>query len=558
MLLAGTGEWSGSGAGPMSDLGPNQTAHLELQHVSQSIAPDNDERLRRLTRATRTVFDVLIVGGGINGAGIAHEAARRGLHVLLLEQHDYGFGTTWRSTKLIHGGLRYLEHLEWRLVAEGLRERGALLRDLPALVRPLPFLTPVFRYGRFSRRQLQLGLTAYDLLARGSSLPPHRYLSHQAALALEPALPSEEITGAFTYWDAQVELPERLCWEEIAAAGRHGAVAFNYVQVTDFLQERGRVRGVMAVDRESGRSLELRARTVVNASGPWVDRVLAGRTARGPLLDGTKGTHIVADLSGPVPRRAIYAEAATDGRPFFVVPWRGAFLIGTTDNRFSGDPATVRPTLEEVMYLLDETKKLIPGVDITPAAVRYAFAGVRPLARAPGRQEGAISRRHFVIDHSLAGPAGLYSVTGGKLTSFRSLAREAVAAVVKALGRHLEAEKGRPDHRWNGFAGADGANAEALALLNPSLRLGVGASERVTLADVARAIVHEDARTVGDVLLRRTAAGWARDRGQAAAPAVAALLGRARRWNEQQVAQAVADYQREIDSNLFPLDSVNE
>ena len=526
-------------------------------------------RAALLAEAATRAFDLIVVGGGINGAGIARDAALRGLSVLLLEQHDYGWGTTWRSTKLIHGGLRYLEHREFRLVFEGLRERAVLLRTAPHLVRPLPFLLPVFRGGRYGRHTVRAGLALYDLLSVGSPLPGHRALSAEQVRALEPAIRHEGLTGGFSYYDAQAVFPERLCLENVLGARDAGALAFNHVAVTGLCSNRrgGPVAGVRARDAETGADLEFRGRVVVNAGGPWADRLLRQTGSGETLLGGTKGSHIVVDFGGAGPRHAIYAEAGADGRPFFIIPWRGFHLIGTTDLRFDGDPAAVMPEEHEVEYLCRETRRVLGGLPLNDEHVLYAFAGVRPLPRHAGRggREGAITRRHFIRRHDSTGHAGLLSIIGGKLTSYRHLAEETVDLVCKLLGRAPghSTTAARPlvpgappdtDNPLNSrLASIYGGRAEAvmaLARVDHALAAPLCPHGADIAAQVVHAVRREGARTVADVLLRRTPVGWNACRGIDAAPAAARMLAHELGWDTARAVSAVEAYRREVDATL--------
>lgn len=527
--------------------------------------PRPHERGAALAATADRAYDLIVVGGGINGAGIARNAALRGLSVALFEDRDYGFGTTWRSTKLIHGGLRYLEHREFRLVAEGLRERAVLLRTAPHLVRPLEFLLPVFRGGRYSRHMIQAGLTLYDLLGGRGGLPRHRTLSRRRAVALEPALNQPAITGAFRYYDAQVALPERLCWETVRSAAEAGAAAFNHVTVIGLVRGQGRIHGVLVRDTESGAEHEVRGRTVINAAGPWVDALLRGLPAASDQVGGTKGVHLVVDWQGRGPRRALYAEAGADGRPFFIIPWRGRHLIGTTDTRYTGDPWDARPDAEDVAYLRQEVTRLLPGVPLRDDAILYAYAGVRPLPRASVRREGAITRRHIIRSHS--GLNGLISVVGGKLTSYRSLADEVVRRVCKMLGREPGADPTRAQPLVPGLLrpvheqglshlqpvyGGRAAELAAMIRLEPAFSTRLCPHGADVVAQAVYAVRHEQARSVGDVLLRRTPAGWNACRGIDAAPAVATLLGKELAWDNVRVQAEVANYRAEVDATLFP------
>ena len=519
-----------------------------------------------LAQLARRDYDVVIVGGGINGAAIARLAALRGRSVLLLEAHDYGWGTTWRSTKLIHGGLRYLEHGEFGLVFESLRDQATLLRAYPDMVRPLELLLPVFLDDRHGARTIALGLTLYDTLAFGRHLPRHQRLSLQQTWRLEPALRRSGLTAAFRYYDCQIAYPERLCLQTLQEARQMGAEAVSRAAVTELqFGENGAVRGVIVRDEELGASHAITAGVVVNAAGPWVDDLLergGERTSR--LLGGTKGTHLVVDYHGRGPRRATYAEARADHRPFFIVPWRGKHLVGTTDTRFKGPPGEVRATAAEIAYLLREANALLPHAPLSPADVEYAYAGVRPLPASDDDRTGAITRRHIVRDHAEHGRPGLISIIGGKLSTFRSLARAAMPAIDRRLGPPpkrgdgelpyiaapaLIPAAGLPPRTLSYLRQMYGpAFAPLCALLagKPELREPICPHGPDILAQLRFAALHEGARSLGDALLRRTGVGWNRCHGLECAEGAANVLAAALGWDAGRVEREVAAYTIEV------------
>src|SRR6185437_9103572 len=403
---------------PPAAVAPSGGAHARLGRPGMNVAE----------AASGGPFDLVVIGGGINGCAIAEEAAARGLRTALFEATDFGFGTTWRSTKLIHGGLRYLEHGDVRLVFESLRERAWLLKTRPYLVKPQRFILPMLPWTRRPSWQLGVGLSAYDLLALYRGVPAHRRLSNAALRELAPFLPDETADG-FTFYDARVIAPERLCLELALAARTHGALVANHATVTN-IEADG--RSVTAVEVEhNGQNYRFATTAVINAAGPWVDAVnRAANTGAPDLLSATRGAHILVELNERPSRDAIFSTAKSDGRVFFSVPQEELLLVGTTDDRFDGDPGAVRPTAADVDYLLSEARILLPGLDITRERIRSSYAGLRPLQKVKGGPEASISRRHAVIDHGKdGGPRGLYSVVGGKLSTFRPLAREAVATL---------------------------------------------------------------------------------------------------------------------------------
>jgi glycerol-3-phosphate dehydrogenase len=382
-------------------------------------------------------YDVIIIGAGINGAGIARDAAMRGLKVLLIDKGDIGSGTTSWSTRLIHGGLRYLEYGELGLVRESLREREILLKIAPHLVRPLPILIPLYKNNRRGPWTLRAGMLAYDILSYDKSLESHRFLSRHETLLKTPGLDPHGLVGSALYFDAQIEFPERLTVENVIDARENGAEVRTYTESKRILDDQARVRGVETEDVLTGEKNTFFADVIVNVAGPWVDSVIAGSVQHnGKLIGGTKGSHIVVRPFPGAPDNAIYAETQRDHRPFFIIPWNSLYLIGTTDVRFEGPPETAVATEAEIDYLLAEAVRLIPESGLDRESVLYSYSGVRPLPASGEGDPGGITRRHFIHKHALH---GLFSVIGGKLTTYRSLSEQAVDTVFKSLGRSVPA-----------------------------------------------------------------------------------------------------------------------
>ncbi|GIW17593.1 MAG: glycerol-3-phosphate dehydrogenase [Tepidiforma sp.] len=501
-------------------------------------------------------LDVAVIGGGINGAAIARAAAAHGLRAALFEASDYGFGTTWRSTKLIHGGLRYLEHGDVGLVFESLRERAWLLATRPYLVRPQRFLLPVLPWTRRPAWQLRMGLATYDLLALYRGVPGHRRLSDARLRELAPYLPAEA-RGGFSFFDARVIAPERLTWELVREARQLGAVCFNHCPVVAIEAPGGSVEAVVV--EQSGQRVRVPARAVVNAAGPWVDAVnRLGDLPPPELLGVTRGSHIVVELDGDPGHDAVFSTAKSDGRVFFAVPQDDLLLIGTTDDRYDGDPGAVQPTAEDIAYLLEEGRALLPGLDIRKERVRYAYAGLRPLQKVAGGPEAAITRRHAVIDHGkLGGARGMYSVVGGKLSTFRPLANDVIERLL-----------GRKAARWEAAAPA-GWREQLLGLgfdhpLRRHLRrYGAEAPRAAELGrdllcphapglegEVQFAARFEQAATVGDALLRRTGIGWAKCRGLCCHQRAAELMGEELGWDAAERQRQAAAYEAEVAYHL--------
>src|SRR5713101_467150 len=308
----------------------------------------------------RGPLDVLIVGGGIVGTGIARDLALRGLNVGLVEQHDLASGTSSRPTRLIHGGLRYLEMFDFALVRTDMREREVLLRKAPHLVQPLRFLMPMYGKGVLYRAKLQAGMQLYDVLSFDKSLPTRQWLTRPEALSAEPGLNPTDLQGAWQFYDGQVSLVERLVIENALDAASEGGVILTYARAERFIRDvTGAVVGAVVRDTLSGREIEARARLTVNASGPWLDLTTAGiRPGRRPLLRLTKGVHLVTPAAT---QHAHVLFAQRDGRLFFVIPWLGYSLVGTTDTDYQGDPSDVAATAEDVEYLVEEAQRAFPG-----------------------------------------------------------------------------------------------------------------------------------------------------------------------------------------------------
>ena len=500
--------------------------------------------------AAGPALDAAIVGGGINGAAIARELAARGQRVALFEQDDFGFGTTWRSTKLIHGGLRYLEHGDVRLVFESLRERKWLLQTRPHLVRPLRFLLPELPWTRRPAWQVGIGLTAYDTLAWGGGLPRHRKVNASRAMELSPAI--RENNGGFTFFDARVLSPERLVLELVLEAERLGAAVFNHACVAEIVAGDGRVEAI-TVEAHGGQ-WRVPVRRVINAAGPWVDSVARlVRPESQDILGVTRGTHLVLEPEEMPTRAAVLSTARSDGRVFFAIPKGQLLLVGTTDERYDGRPGAVAPTRHEADYLLAEARELFPQAGLEEEHVRYAYAGLRPLIRAAGGPAAAISRRHEVLDHGKrGGPEGLFSVVGGKLSTFRPLAREMADALgadrrrggdekpATSAAAGLPAETGRALKIY-------GAAAGSVAALG---REFVCDHTGTTTGQVRYAVRNEKATSLADIVLRRTGMGWSAGRGLCCAESVADVAASELGWGEDERSVQLADLKAEVRRHL--------
>ncbi len=517
-------------------------------------------------------FDVIVVGGGINGTAIALEAQERGYRTLLVERNDFGSGTTSRATRLIHGGLRYLEHGELALVYESLKERETLLREMPHLVRPLRMLIPVYAGDERPSWKVRAGLTLYDALSLRKSLPRHRAVPRSALAAQAPGLSRQGLRGVYAMYDGQVEFPERIVIETLRAFLDAGGTAMNHGTAAGIVSPGGVLRGLALRDECSGDSAEVAANVVVNAAGPWADDVVSGSDAERHerLIGGTKGSHLVVDWPHG-PKQAIFASAKEDGRPFFILPWYRYTLIGTTDIRFDGDPSQAQCTADELRYLLDEATRLFPSTPLRREQVLYTYSGVRPLPYTPKGDESTISRSHFVIDHAKrGGPAGLLSVVGGKLTTYRSLARAGVAAIGK-LGAPSGVRMPRPldDRRWKmegETAGDDplavyGSRANELRAMveaDPTLAEPICTHNPELVAQALYAVDRECASTLADVLLRRVRVGWSACHALDGAERVAGVMAARLEWTSDRVAREVAAYAHEVRETLVPVSAIDE
>jgi glycerol-3-phosphate dehydrogenase len=525
-------------------------------------------------------FDVVIIGGGINGTGIARDAAMRGLKVLLLEKGDLAGGTTSASTRLIHGGLRYLEYGEVSLVRESLRERERLFHIAPHLVRPLAMLIPIYDKDKRGPWTIRAGMLAYDLLSLEKSLDHHHMLSRAETLRRAPALNPDGLRGAALYFDAQVEYAERLAVENALSAVAAGATILTYSRVTCLhLETAGHLR-VDFTDLVRNQKRQLQCSCIVNAAGPWVDQVM-GQFERtvDKMIDGTKGSHIITEKFPGAPDVALYVEARRDRRPFFIIPWCGRWLIGTTDTRYSGNLDCVTATNEEIDYLIDETNRIIPSASLTRESVVFSYSGIRPLAYGNGDTEAAITRRHIIKDHAPQVP-GLISIAGGKLTTYRNLAEQTVDLLFRKIGKRsprcltaqvklpggdhsdfsvfassFKKESALPDLVADRLLRLYGTRVTELLKIadeGPDLRATLSSGSVVIGAEILMAFRHEMAETLCDALLRRTMSGFGCAPALAEVRSAAGIAQKYLGWDPTRTEHEVASYQRYIERYLPP------
>ncbi|MCC7195933.1 MAG: glycerol-3-phosphate dehydrogenase/oxidase [Gemmatimonadaceae bacterium] len=498
-----------------------------------------DSALDRLQAST---FDVLIVGGGITGAGIARDAALRGLSVALIEADDFAGGTSSRSSRLVHGGVRYLEHAFFHLVFEASRERRTLLHIAPQLVHPLRFTWPVYRGARIPRWKLQAGLGLYDALALFRNVGRHHGLSAARVLASEPALAGDGLKGGAQYWDAATD-DAGLTLANVLDAHSHGAAVLNHAEVTGLTRERDVANGATVRDAISGKAITVRASAVVNATGPWTDAI---RRMEDPLAKpavlGTKGVHIAVPARRVGNHAAITMISAVDGRVMFCLPAGEQTIVGTTDTETDAHPAEVRATRADVDYLLRSVNAFFPAAQLGPRDVVAAWAGIRPLVSAGNKGDPASASREHLIT---SGPLGVIAISGGKLTTYRLIAEQTVDRVLQHLriaGRKCTtAERQLPAPDRPPVFGA---------LFEPIVEGQVW-----NLGDAVCAVQREFACTLTDIMVRRTKVAYAsRDHGIPSAPRVAAAVARHVGWDEAECARQVEAYRSEV-ARLFTIDS---
>jgi glycerol-3-phosphate dehydrogenase len=431
---------------------------------------------RSIDALTDGTFDLLILGGGITGAGVALDATLRGLRVALIDKGDFASGTSSVSSKLIHGGLRYLEQAAFHLVYEALHERGLLLQNAPHLVTPLRFILPFYKGQRVRPWQWRVALTLYDILAGANNIRRSRAFSGTELRRAFPNLRDADLLGGADYFDAQMD-DARLCIEVIRTAALHGACAANYVEATAFELLGNQIAGVRAWDHVSGAELVIRSRQVLNATGPWVDTVcrLAG-DGSGPYLEPTKGVHLIAPAPPPCPAqlalrnpsaRRVLGESGdgpcaaafvllhpVDGRVFFVIPWLGRTLIGTTDTFTSDGPDSLRVQPDETAYLLEAYNHYFQP-PLRDTDILGAFAGLRPLILGHAGKPSSLSREFRLLES----PSGLLSAAGGKYTTYRQMAEEITDVVARRLGnrrlcrtRHFPLDGAPPREPWGAFS----------------------------------------------------------------------------------------------------------
>lgn len=538
------------------------------------------------SRLANESFDLLIIGCGITGAGAVRDAVRRGLRVAVVDANDIAFGTSSRSSKLVHGGLRYLENMEFSLVFEAVSERRVLQNIAPHLVNPQGFLFPVFKKRKPTLNTLRAGLWVYDSLSLFRSPKVHRTFSRTQALKAEPILRAEGLAGAPLYYDCSTD-DARLTLETVLDAEALGAVVLTYARVTGLLRDAsGKVTGAMvsdALDSDQRReTISVRASAVINATGPWTDRTRA-MSGGGRLLRPTKGVHIVVPFERLPLKYAVVVSHPKDRRILFAIPWGEQSYCGTTDTDFDGDPADVAADAEDVRYLLDACNDYFPSVHLTEDDVIATWAGLRPLISQEGRSESSVSREHEI----LVDPDGLITIAGGKLTTYRRMGAEVVTRALDLMALTGKMPEGIRDAHTGreplpgavGWPHDDDHAAVAERVLEAADQK-IGRDTAMHLAnrygmrgiDIARyaradqrhlqrlvpnrpeilalvdwSVQRELAQTLNDVMIRRTQLYFRdHDQGLGCAERVSERMAELLGWSEERRAREVLIYQAEV------------
>jgi len=547
--------------------------------------------MRDLAQVRQTEYDVIVIGGGINGAGVARDSALRGLKTILVEKNDFASGSSSWSSRLIHGGLRYLEYFEFPLVRESLKEREVLLHTAPHLVTPLQLTIPIYRDRSRPYWKIWAGMILYDIFSFDKTLPIHRMLPQAKFKQLFRSLDTDNLAGGSQYYDGQVTLAERLCLENILSAQNAGGVALNYMEVTELPIQGDRITDVVCKDKLTGESITISGSpnaVIINTAGPWIDRVCerasqVGQTGIGSrdMNGGTKGSHIVVEEFPGAPGSTLYVEAKSDGRPFFIIPWLGKYLIGTTDLPYKDDIENIKANDGEIDYLLQEVNSIIPTANLRRDDIKFTYSGVRPLPNSEGKKPGSITRKHIIFDHRKQGVSNLLSLIGGKLTTYRHVGEEMVDAILKRTKRSpkpcqtdsmplpgciLPSDRriqqaidkyestlaiDKIDHLFSVY-GARAVEVLALTKDNPALRESLSPDLPDIKAQVVYAVESESAHNLVDILRRRTTMAMNGHYGLNLLPVVTETLEKHCGWTKEQSDRAIADYRFYMEHNCIP------
>lgn len=523
------------------------------------------------------VFDLIIIGGGITGAAVAYDAAGRGLSVALLEKDDFGWATSAATSKLIHGGLRYLQNLEFNLVRESLRERRIMENIAPNLIYPIQFLVPAYNDLKRNKWILRAGLTVYDILSfdrgmtwdRSKKIPHHQWVSKEKILDMEPEVRTRGLTGGSIYYDCQSIYPERLTLAFIKSAVSHGAQVANYAKVVDFLfSDQQKVQGVKVEDRLSGKTLEIKGSLVINCGGPWADIILNLADKSGNSkhrIKRSEGIHIITKKFKTRHAVVMWTPA---GRHFFTIPWRGYQLTGTTDKEYIGNPDDYKVSKKSIEALIKDTNDSIGDRNMKYENVKFAFGGLRPLVDKQTEGTYESSRKYEIYDNASVGFDGLITVEGGKYTTSRHLAESVLEMVQKKLNRtpvgsmtekellygcdikdmeafmsdlvktHKDFDPMTVEYVGRNY-GTESKAVFDLARKHKDLSEVVCEDGQI-LSSVVYAARQESARTLNDIIFRRTGIGNIGHPGKDVLQKVAGIAAKELKWNEKKVEQELS------------------
>jgi glycerol-3-phosphate dehydrogenase len=522
------------------------------------------------------IFDVLVIGGGITGAGIARDAALRGLSVALVEKEDFASGTSSKSARLVHGGFRYLEQFQFGLVISACAERHTLRRIAPRLVTPVPFTFPVYQDSKNGLLKIRLGMWLYDFLALFRNVRRHRILGPQQAAAVEPALNQRGMVGAAYYYDCLAD-DARLTLATVQSAHRQGALVANYAEVCGLLKDK-QISGAEVIDRLTGTQFTVRARVTVNATGVWTNRI---RQMDAPVLEGNirvnRGSHLVLPRQKLGIRGAVTFASADSQRAMYAVPWGETCIVGTTDVDHRGDLDRVYVTASEAESILTSAQKVFPKAKLVQHDVISTFAGLRPLISGEGKAAYQVSRDHHIFESD----AGLISIVGGKLTTHRRMAQDVVDVASKKLEAGFgvktkqDCRSGRlslaeatfdPELELTGLVedyaqfdreilthlaltyGPAASTVLALAKADEGMRCRIVPGEPYIRAEVPYAIQHEMAMTLSDFLIRRThIIHQDSDQGRGCAASVAAMMALPLEWDATEIERQIERYCQQVE-----------
>ena len=548
--------------------------------------------MRDFAQIQQTNYDVIVIGGGINGAGVARDAALRGLKTILVEKNDFASGSSSWSSRLIHGGLRYLESFEFPLVRESLKEREVLLRNAPHLVNPIQLTIPVYRDRSRPYWKIWAGMILYDVFSFDKTLPVHRMLPEKKFQQIFRSLDKENLAGGAQYYDGQVTFAERLCLENVISAQNAGATVLNYVEVTELPISNARITDVVCKDKLTGESFTISGSqdaVIINTAGPWIDHVCKRGSKAGQKFTigdakkngGTKGSHIVVDPFPGAPDSSLYVEAKSDGRPFFILSWLDKYLIGTTDIPYKDDIENIKADNEEIDYLLQETNNIIPTANLKRDDVKFTYSGVRPLPNSEGKKPGSITRKHIIFDHKKEGVNNLFTLIGGKLTTYRNVGEEMVDAILKRMKRSPMPCRTDSLPLPGCILKSDPRIQKAITEYSPSLSVktidrlftiyGAKAIEVLALtrdnlelcqslspdlpdikAQIVYAVETELAETIVDILRRRTTLFINGNYGMDLLPVVSQTLQKYCGWTQERCDRAFDEYRFYMEHNCIP------